>query len=193
MDKPRVIYLFGSYRCVLALRCVRVGFVLYGSLASKTQFLRRNEHEVKFSNVKTYSLRPLCAARSGGGGGGGEGTEVQSGVPPALRISRKRGSFLRPPHVRNFVKEGYFFVPRYEVWGMKIPLQSTNYTRLWCGMTPEVTGFPNLLPLLPAATAAAKQAENYNIKRYNACSRSSNVSVVIKEERCFLLKKVSFF
>ena len=48
----------------------------------------------------------------------------------ALRISRRKGSFLRPPHVRDFVKEGYFFVPRYEVWGVKIPLQSPNYTRL---------------------------------------------------------------
>ena len=37
---------------------------------------------------------------------------------------------LRPPHIRDFVKEGYFFVPRYEVWRVKIPLQSTKYTRL---------------------------------------------------------------
>ena len=44
---------------------------------------------------------------AGGGGGGGS-----------------------PPHVRDFVKEGYFFVPRYEVWAVKIPLQSTKYTRL---------------------------------------------------------------
>ena len=27
---------------------------------------------------------------------------------PASRISRKKGSFLKPPHVRDFVKEGYF-------------------------------------------------------------------------------------
>ena len=33
----------------------------------------------------------------------------------------RRGLFLRPPHVRDFVKEGYFFVPRYEVWGSKSP------------------------------------------------------------------------
>ena len=26
-------------------------------------------------------------------------------------------SFLRPPYVRDFVKEGYFFAPWYEVWG----------------------------------------------------------------------------
>ena len=40
------------------------------------------------------------------------------------------GVFLRPPHVRDLVKEGYFFLPRYEVWVVKIPLQSTKYTRL---------------------------------------------------------------
>ena len=31
----------------------------------------------------------------------------------------RRGLFLRPPNVRDFVKEGYFFVLRYEVWGSK--------------------------------------------------------------------------
>ena len=64
------------------------------------------------------------------GGEGGGGTQVQRGGAHVLHISRKKGSFLRPPHVRDFVKEGYFFVPRYEVWGVKIPLQSTKYTRL---------------------------------------------------------------
>ena len=53
-------------------------------------------------------------------------TQVQRGVAPALRISRKKGSFLRPPHVRDFVKEGYFFVPRYEVWGSKSPYNPQN-------------------------------------------------------------------
>ena len=89
--------------------------------------------------------------QGGGGGGGGGGA-------PALRISRKKGSFLRPPHVRDFVKEGYFFVPRYKVWGVKIPLQSTKYTRLWRRVTPEVTGFQSA-----AATTAAIQAEDYKI------------------------------
>ena len=60
----------------------------------------------------------LRTQRGGGGGGGG--------AAPALRISRKKGSFLRPPLVRDFVKEGYFFVPRYEVWGLKIPYNPRN-------------------------------------------------------------------
>ena len=58
-----------------------------------------------------------------------------------------KGSFLRPPHVRDFVKVGYFFVPRYEVWGVKIPSQSTKYMRFWRRVSPEVTGLPSLLPL----------------------------------------------
>ena len=37
----------------------------------------------------------------------------RGGGATALRILQKKGSFLRPPHVRDFVKEGYFFVPRY--------------------------------------------------------------------------------
>ena len=41
------------------------------------------------------------------------------GAAPALRISHRKGPFLRPPHVCDFVKEGYFFVPRYEEWGLK--------------------------------------------------------------------------
>ena len=47
-------------------------------------------------------------SQGGGGGGGGGGTQVQRGVAPALRISRKKGSLLRPPHVSDFVKVGYF-------------------------------------------------------------------------------------
>ena len=93
----------------------------------------------------------------------GGGTQVQRGAAPAVQISRKKGSFLGPPHVRDFVKEGYFFVPRYEVWGggggVKIPLQSTKYTRLRRRMTPEVTGLPSLLPPL----AAAKRSDEYKI------------------------------
>ena len=53
---------------------------------------------------------------------GHSGTE---GAAPASRITRKKG----PPTVRDFVK-GYFFVHRYEVCGVKIPLQYTKYTRL---------------------------------------------------------------
>ena len=50
----------------------------------------------------------------------------RGGAAPSLRISRKKGSFLRPPHVRDFVKEGYFFVPRNKVWGSKSPYNPRN-------------------------------------------------------------------
>ena len=72
---------------------------------------------------------------------------TKRGTAPALIISRKKGSFLRPPHVRHFVKEGYFFVPRSEILVVKLPLQSTKYRRLRRRVTPEMTGFPSLLLL----------------------------------------------
>ena len=47
---------------------------------------------------------------------------------PHLRyvFCARKGLFLRPLHVRDFVKEGYFFVPRYEVWGSKSPYNPRN-------------------------------------------------------------------
>ena len=75
---------------------------------------------------------------------------------PALRISRKKGSFLKPPHVRDFVKEGYFFLPRYEenpltIHEMSAALTTSDSRNDWA--------FESAV-----ATATAKQAENYNIK-----------------------------
>ena len=62
-----------------------------------------------------------------GGGGGGEGALRYRGGPHLSYVFRgRRGLFLRPPHVRDFVKEGYFFVPRYEVWGSKSPYNPRN-------------------------------------------------------------------
>ena len=40
----------------------------------------------------------------------------------------RRGLFLGPPHVRDFVKVGYFFCTKVRSMGVKIPLQSTKYT-----------------------------------------------------------------
>ena len=59
-------------------------------------------------------------------------SQVQRGAAPALRISRKK-VFIKPPHVRDFVKEGYFCVP-------------------WYSRSDWASEF-----------AAAKQAENYKI------------------------------
>ena len=86
--------------------------------------------------MKTVSCRVRrehLDADPGGGGGGGGGHSGIEGAAPVLRISRKKGYFLRPPHVRDFVKEGYFFVPRYEVWGSK----SLTIHEIYAALTPS--------------------------------------------------------
>ena len=61
----------------------------------------------------------------GGGGGGGGGAVRYIGGPHLLYVfCGRRG--LRPPHVCDFVKEGYFFVPRYEILGSKSPYNPRN-------------------------------------------------------------------
>ena len=63
----------------------------------------------------------------GGGGGGGGGALRYRGARTCVTYFGEEGVFfLRPPHVRDFVKEGYFFVPRYEVWGSKSPYNPRN-------------------------------------------------------------------
>ena len=58
---------------------------------------------------------------------GGGGALRYRGGPHLRYIFRGRSClFLRPPHVRDFVKEGYFFVPRYEVWWSKSPYNPRN-------------------------------------------------------------------
>ena len=58
---------------------------------------------------------------------GGGGALRYTGGPHLSYVFRgRRGLFLRPPHVRDFVKEGYFLVPRYEVWGSKSPCNPRN-------------------------------------------------------------------
>ena len=109
--------------------------------------------------------------------GGGGGTQVHRRAAPSLRISRKKGSFFKTSACPRFCKRRVLFCTQIRSMGVKIPLQSTKYTWLWRRVTPEVTGLPSLLPPL----AAAKQAEDYNILSWNTCSRSSNVSVLIKE------------
>ena len=48
---------------------------------------------------------------------GGGALRYRGGPHLSYVFRGRRGLFLRPPHVRDFVKEGYFFVPRYEVCG----------------------------------------------------------------------------
>ena len=61
------------------------------------------ENGAKYSERDTSAPRIISSQymlRVGEGGGGLSGTE---GAAPALRISRKKGSFLRPLNVRDFV------------------------------------------------------------------------------------------
>ena len=58
--------------------------------------------------------------------GGGGALSFRGGPHLRYVFRGRRGLFLRPPHVRDFVKEGYFFVHRYEVWGSKSPYNPRN-------------------------------------------------------------------
>ena len=78
----------------------------------------------------------------------GRGTRVQRGAAPTLHILRKKGSFLRPPHVRDFVKRRVLICTQVLSVGVKVQLQSTKYMLLQRQVTPEVTGLPSLLLLL---------------------------------------------
>ena len=87
----------------------------------------------------------------------GGGTQVQRGAAPSLRISRRRGLFLRPPHVRDFVKEGYFLYPGTKYGGQN-PL---TIHKIYVALTPSDSrsdsGLPSLL--LPLDTQRIIKSE----------------------------------
>ena len=60
----------------------------------------------------------------------GGGTQVQRGAAPALRISRKKGSFFKTSACPRFCKRRVLFCTQVRSMGVKIPLQSTKYARL---------------------------------------------------------------
>ena len=62
-----------------------------------------------------------------GGGGGHSGTE---GGRTRVTYFAEEGVFFKTSACPRFCKRRARFVARYEVWGVKIPLQSTKYTRL---------------------------------------------------------------
>ena len=62
--------------------------------------------------------------------GGGGGTQVQRGAAPSLRISRKKGSFFKTSACPRFCKRRVLCCTQVRSMGVKIPLQSTKYTRL---------------------------------------------------------------
>ena len=77
-------------------------------------------------NVFTVHLNRFVKVTFLPGGGGGGALRYRGGPHLRYVFRGRRGLFLRPPHVRDYVKEGYFFVPRYEVWGSKSPYNPRN-------------------------------------------------------------------
>ena len=83
-------------------------------------------HKVKFvAWAYEYQVESdrFCLSRRRGGG-----TQVQRGAAPALRISRKKGSFLKTSACPRFSKRRVLFCTQVRSMGVKIPLQSTKYT-----------------------------------------------------------------
>ena len=75
---------------------------------------------------KTYGNTEAVPELAGVQFPGGGALRYRGGPHLSYVFRGRRGLFLRPPHVRDFVKEGYFFVPRYEVWGSKSPYNPRN-------------------------------------------------------------------
>ena len=67
---------------------------------------------------------PYSQLNPGGGGGG-----VTEGGRPSLHISKKKGSFFMTA-CQRFCKRRVLFCTQVRSMGVKIPLQSTKYTRL---------------------------------------------------------------
>ena len=98
------------------------------------------QNNSRWKNRKRESTcRIFRSKEDQGPGGGGGGTQVQRGVAPALRISRKKGSFFKTYACPRFCKRRVLFCTQVRSMGVKIPLQSTKFTRLWRRVTAEVT------------------------------------------------------
>ena len=63
-------------------------------------------------------------------GKGWGGHSCTEGAAPSLRISRKKGSFFKTFPCPRFCKRRVLFCTQVRSMGVKIPLQSTKYTRL---------------------------------------------------------------
>ena len=107
---------------------------IFFQISSAGTFFCNNVHSRDTSKVP----KPTCTVKigtllnrmtpggGGGGGGGGGALRYRGGAHLRYVFRGGRGLSLRPPHVRDFVKEGYFFVPRYEVWVSKSPYNPRN-------------------------------------------------------------------
>ena len=93
-----------------------------------------------------------------GGGGGGGDSQVQRGGSTRLAYFAEEGVFFKTSACPRFCKRrGPFFVPKYEVWGVKIPLRNIRGSDAeWLH---EVTGLLGWA----SESADARQAEYYKI------------------------------
>ena len=94
------------------------------------------DHEIWCIPLSTGCITTSCLENVWGtngnysqtrGGGGHSGTE---GGAPSLRISRKKGSFFKISACPRFCKRRVLFCTQVRSMEVKIPLQSTRYTRL---------------------------------------------------------------
>ena len=89
---------------------------------------------MSYPSLSDYPLlQSIPHSKSRGVGDGlGRHSDTEGGRTHVTYFAEE-GVFLRLPHVRDFVKEGYFFVPRYEIWGSKSPYNPQNI----CGSDAE--------------------------------------------------------
>ena len=104
----------------------------------------------------SYNTRGVRKAGDEHARRGHSGTE---GGRTSVTYFAEEGVFFKTSVCPRFCKRRVLFCTNVRSMGVKIPLQSTKYTRLRRRVTPEVTGLPSLLPPL----SAAKHAEDYKI------------------------------
>ena len=124
--------LISSANLALHIRFAITFLLLYGALLKLTyaQYVRITSLYLSMLNISLYALYIYIAITpeaSNSSRRGGGALRYRGGPHLRYVFRGRRGLFLRPPHqVRDFVKEGYFFVPRYEVWGSKSPYNPQN-------------------------------------------------------------------
>ena len=109
-------------RTIYTMLSLKIDFSFWSTILQNVRILNVRIHDKSSPyNIKyacfwifsiDFSLQLYLVLHPFQGGGGR--TQVQRGPHLRYIFGGRRGLFLSPPHVRNFVKEGYFFVPRHE-------------------------------------------------------------------------------
>ena len=96
--------------------------------ASRNAITDLRKNVPKFTNRKLRTIRTLRYEKQAPGKEGGRTRVTYFG---------RKWSFLRPRHVRKFVKEGYFFVPRYKVKGGGGGKNTPTIHEIYAALTPS--------------------------------------------------------